>query len=333
MSRTRILYLVPLILFSLVFLAGGDATAGDDAAYQAHCATAKKLAGTDWAYTADNLCKNTAEITALKLLPTANSPQIEPKKIFDNVYVLGQVSIAVFAITTPQGIILIDTGYEGKDESILLPQFAKVGLKPEDIKVVVLTHGHGDHYGGTRYLQDHYKGLHVYLSAPDWDFVAEQRGSPESKPIKDMVMKEGENITFGGETVTPVFQPGHTPGTMSLIFPVYDSGKKHMALLMGAVQITPAGLTSDGFDKLAVSTQHVADIAKQMHVDVELANHPIWDGSPDKMAMFATRGPKDPNPLIVTEESHQRLMQILVETLKAQGARVGDTPEKALPRE
>jgi metallo-beta-lactamase class B len=188
--------------------------------------------------------------------------------------------------------LLIDTGYEGKDESILLPQFAKVGLKPEDIKVVVLTHGHGDHYGGTRYLQDHYKGLHVYLSAPDWDFVAEQRGSPESKPIKDMVMKEGENITFGGETVTPVFQPGHTPGTMSLIFPVYDNGKKHMALLMGAVQITPAGLTSDGFDKLAVSTQHVADIAKQMHVDVELANHPIWDGSPEKMAMFATRGPR-----------------------------------------
>ena len=258
------------------------------------------MAGTDWAYTADNLCKNTADITALKLLPTANSPQIEPKKIFDNVYVLGQVSIAVFAITTPQGIILIDTGYEGKDESILcFLQFAKVGLKPEDIKVV---RAHPRPWGSLRRDQvsagSLQRDLHVYLSAPDWDFVAEQRGSPESKPIKDMVMKEGENITFGGETITPVFQPGHTPGTMSLIFPVYDGGTESTwLLLMGAVQITPSGLTSDGFDKLCGFNPACRRYSKDaLHVDVELANHPIWDGSPDKMAMFATRGPKDPNP-------------------------------------
>ena len=332
MSRTRILRLLPLIIFPVLFLARVNATAGDDAAYQAHCATAKKLAGTDWAYTADNLCKNTAEVTALHLLPTADSPVIEPRKLFDNLYVIGQVSITTYAITTPQGIILIDTGYLGKDESILLPGFTKLGLKPEDIKVVLLTHGHGDHFGGSRYLQDHFKDLHVWLSAPDWDFVAEQKGDPSTKPIKDMVMKEGEPITFGGETVTPVFQPGHTPGTMSLIFPVYDHGKKHMALLMGAVQITPAGLTSDGFDKLYDSTKHVADVSKQMHVDVELANHPIWDGSGPKMEAILTRGPNDPNPFIVGEESHQRLMEVLMECLKAQGARVGDTPEKALPR-
>ena len=41
----------------------------------------------------------------------------------------------------------------------------KVGLNPADIKYVVVSHGHLDHAGGAKYLQEHYPMLHVAASA------------------------------------------------------------------------------------------------------------------------------------------------------------------------
>lgn len=282
---------------------------------------AKKLAGTDWAPVLDFQLKPGKEIVAMNILPKPSAAQIEPRKIFDNLYVLGQKSVSNFAITTPDGIILIDTGYDGNTETILISQLKKLGLNPDDIRYVLLTHGHADHFGGARYLQDHYKNLHVGVSAADWDFIPTQGKGP--KPIKDMVLAEDQPFTFGGETITFVNQPGHTPGSMSFIFPVTDLGKKHMVLIMGAVQLNPEGVSAATLEQVDTSINHVAEVAKRMHVDTELAVHPIWDGSEEKMEKILTRKPGEPNPFVVGEKSHQRLMKLLDECMKIQIERLG----------
>ena len=46
----------------------------------------------------------------------------------------------------------------------------KVGLDAADITYVIVSHGHGDHYGGARDLQQNY-GATVLLSAPDWELM------------------------------------------------------------------------------------------------------------------------------------------------------------------
>ncbi len=51
--------------------------------------------------------------------------------------------------------ILIDNG-DASDEKDLIPRLKKVGVTPENILVNIITHGHADHGGNSKYLQSKY---------------------------------------------------------------------------------------------------------------------------------------------------------------------------------
>ena len=106
-----------------------------------HIARAKQIAGKQWAGEAAFFC----------ISPRANSPTdplIEPAKLFDNLYAFGRSGTVVYAITTTAGIILIDSGYANEVENVLISQMKSVGLDPAQVKMIILTHGHGNHFGG-----------------------------------------------------------------------------------------------------------------------------------------------------------------------------------------
>ena len=67
-------------------------------------------------------------------------------------------------MTTSDGIIIVDAIYDYSVEDEIVNGLRKLGLDPTKIKYVVVSHGHSDHAGGARYLQDHF-GAHVILSA------------------------------------------------------------------------------------------------------------------------------------------------------------------------
>src|SRR5579863_9939540 len=123
---------------------GAGPPKADSAEATAYIQKAKKAAGSTWASEARFFC----------LAPRPNSPAdplIEPTKIFDNVYAIGRSGTVVYAITTPDGIILIDSGYANEVESVLLAGMSKLGLDAAKIKYVIVTHGHADHFGGAAY--------------------------------------------------------------------------------------------------------------------------------------------------------------------------------------
>lgn len=215
--------------------------AQDSAAVNQHIEKAKKIAGAEWAQAEQFFCQPE---------PYANKPddpRIPPTKIFDNVYTMGRRGTVVYAITTSDGIILIDSGYADQLDSVLLPDMQKLGLDPAKVKYILLGHGHGDHFGGARYFQEHF-GTHVVLSAADWDLLqpkpdaakkASKKGPPVDPPARDIVAAEGQAITLGDEKVTPVSIPGHTPGSLGFIFTVKDGGKTHIAGLYGGTVLIP----------------------------------------------------------------------------------------------
>jgi metallo-beta-lactamase class B len=223
--------------------------------------------------------------------------------------------------------MLIDSGYADQVDSILLPGLNKLGLDPAKIKYVVITHGHGDHFGGAQYLQAHY-GARVVLSAADWDLIeksaAQAKGPPITPPKRDVVAVEGQPITLGDETVTPVFIPGHTPGSLGLIFPVKDAGKIHMAGLYGGTVLTPKIISNEGLHQYLQSINHFAEITRQMKVDVELQNHPLMDGMGEKLARLQARKSGTPNPFVVGEATYARLLNVMSECMQAQIARRGN---------
>ena len=73
-------------------------------------------------------------------------------KVFDNLYFFGQSEYAVWAITTSQGIIVLDTIFDYSVEDEVAGGMKKLGLDPANIKYAVVSHAHPDHDGGARFL-------------------------------------------------------------------------------------------------------------------------------------------------------------------------------------
>jgi len=273
---------------------------------------AKKDAGTMWATEAHFFCED----------PHANSlndPFIEPTKIFDNVYAFGRAGTTIYAITTSAGIILIDTGYPNEAESVLIDQMKKVNLDPAQVKMIVLGHGHADHFGGALYFQEHY-GAHVYLTQADWDFMEHPpapppgkapKGPPPAQPKHDMVITEGQPIVLGDEKIMPYYIPGHTPGSAGFIFAVKDNGKTHMAGLYGGTILTPGPISDANLAIYLKSVGHFRDETKKAKVDVELQNHSLYDNIQEKIAKLKERKKGEPNPFVVGQANYQRFMDVM----------------------
>jgi metallo-beta-lactamase class B len=284
---------------------------------QEHIDKAKKIAGAYWANAEHFLCED-PHATA------AADPG--PVKLFDNLWAIpGAYSVGnavTYVLLTSAGIMLIDSGHAKDVETVLLPGLKKLGLDPANIKVVVLAHGHEDHFGGSAYLQEHY-GARLYMAAADWDFIKLPRPpgpggnapAPVPLPKHDMNAFEGVPITLGDESVTPVFIPGHTPGSLGLIFPVKDGGKTHVAGMVGGGFIAqgPASQVSEFIDSL----QHFEEWTKKMKVDVEIQNHPVFDGFADKLTALRARKPGEPNPFVVGEANYTRFVDLMIECARA----------------
>jgi metallo-beta-lactamase class B len=296
------------------------AQAQDSPAVTDHIEKAKKIAGAEWAQAVNFFCQPE---------PYANKPddpEIPPTKIFDNVYAIGRRGTVVYAITTSDGIILIDSGYADQLDSILLAGMKKLNLDPAKVKYILLGHGHTDHFGGARYFQEHY-GTHVVTSAPDWDLMEPKPGAPAKKgpladpPTRDTVAVEGQPITLGGEKVTPVSIPGHTPGSLGFIFAVRDQGKTHIAGLYGGTVLIPR--MAWDLQKYLASLDHWAEMTRKFKVDTELQNHPLMDGIDERLAKIQARKAGDPNPFVVGQASYQRFVNVISECTKAQMVRLG----------
>jgi metallo-beta-lactamase class B len=140
------------------------------AAVARHLAQARRIAGSDleadfnWRCLISPLDKRiVAGVQHDGLVPAT--------RVFDNLYAIGQNSVSAWAIDTSDGIILIDAlnnGDEARD--ILVPNMRELGLDPARIRYVLLTHGHGDHWGGAKYLQDTF-GAKVATSERDWAMI------------------------------------------------------------------------------------------------------------------------------------------------------------------
>ena len=106
--------------------------------------------------------------------------EVEPIKLFDDVWYIGRRGVGVFAITTSEGIVLIDS-MDPVDaaEKHIEPGLRKIGLDPKDINTIIITHGHHDHYLGAKHLQNKY-GCKACLGEIDTAFMV---SSPIMKEV------------------------------------------------------------------------------------------------------------------------------------------------------
>ncbi|MEY4879908.1 MAG: hypothetical protein RJB62_1377 [Pseudomonadota bacterium] len=253
---------------------------------------------------------------------------VEPIKMADNLYYVGPGYVGVYLITTPEGHILIDAAEDPYVEHVL-GNIRKVGADPADIKYILISHGHLDHFGGVAAIQD-LSGAEVGAVAEDWALIRERanqtgrnEGPNPRAPREDFVIAEGDTLELGGNTFTFHVTPGHTAGVMSAEFTVWDNGTPHKAFFSGGTGGRP------GLEEIAVES--TSRVVQYPDIEVFLPNHAWNEGNPYPNGSIFERAqriaPGQPNPFIDgaawrewIDKSHQRNVERWAEIEAAEHA-------------
>jgi metallo-beta-lactamase class B len=165
------------------------------------------------------------------------------------------------------------------------------------------------------------------MSAADWELMGKPpvtgQPVPPEPPQHDMDAIEGQAITLGDTQIWPVSIPGHTPGSLALIFSVRDRGKEHVAGLFGGSVLISDRMPEQALKQYIASIAHYAEVARQKKVDVELQNHPLFDTLYVKLLDIRNRGPSDPNPFVVGPSEYQKFLTVMSECAQASLSRHG----------
>jgi metallo-beta-lactamase class B len=301
----------------------------------AHLEAARSAAGREWTTTLDFTC--VADPNSANNFPWPDDPLIEPTKVFDNAYVFGRTSTVVWAITTSAGIVLIDAAHPGQLDTVVLPGLRKLGLDPANVRYVLITHGHDDHYGDAFYFQQ--RGARVVSTEADWTLMETAPGAARggggaarltpprpqaprpaaTPPRRDIAVTDGQTVTIGDTTFTSIVIPGHTPGALGFIFPVKDGRTTHTAALFGGSALVPSFVRDEGqWQQYIASLGHFAERTRRRNVDVELQNHPMFDGFEAKLARLQGRRSGQPHPFVVGADAYQRFLTVMSECSQVQ---------------
>lgn len=262
--------------------------------------------------------ENTSDVVPAYVADPSKAPPrstwyAEPAKVFDNLYFVGGRIHSSWALTTSDGIILIDTIFPYNSEQLIVGGLQKLGLDPRSIRYVLISHAHADHIGGAEMLQQRY-GARVVLGAPDWDSVEKYPNRFKTMaPKRSVVATDGMAITLGGTTVTIWTTPGHTPGTISYTFPVLDRGRTVHVAYSGGTAFNFVNNTPDpgirNFQIYIDSQRKLAAKAAAVGATVLLSNHSEFDNAYKKNMMLAGRG-SSPHPYEIGSEWVQRYFKV-----------------------
>ena len=148
---------------------------------------------------------------------------------------------------------------------------------------MLISHAHGDHDQGAALLQSRYRAK-IVMGAADWDSTLQRPASaPGGVPKRDVVVgPEGTRITLGDTTVDVIATPGHTPGTLSYIFPVRDRGRPMVVVYAGGTAFN-FPRRAENFAIYRDSQRKMAKAAAAAGATVVMTNHTEFDRAYDRV--------------------------------------------------
>lgn len=231
---------------------------------------------------------------------------VKPFRIADNLYYVGNKDVSSHLFDTGEGLLLLDSSYT-QASYLLLESIRELGFEPRDIKWILHSHGHIDHFGCTRMLVEKY-GCKTYFPEVDLPLLNERADlnwheefSQNYEPpydtyfVPDVLINPGDVLQFGNTKVELYDAGGHTPGTLALRFTL-PGGLK--AAMHGGVGVNT--LSNAYSKKKNIGTTWRDAFIRNvralygLEVDIVLGNHPGQSQTFQKMECMG----EENNPFI-----------------------------------
>ena len=212
---------------------------------------------------------------------------VKPFQIYGNLYYVGDSWVCVHIVDTGKGLLMFDAGNCGAT-AMLIQTIWEMGFNPADVKWMILSHGHVDHFGAVNFFKRMFD-TKIYMGEPDVKMFQE---NPELAMIQesgncteklfdiDVSIKEGDVLTFGNTEIEFHLVPGHTQGCIACFFDVTDGAEKKRVGYYGGFgfnTLQEEYLREIGDETLEARKQYHHSLAsvREQKVDIFMGNHTV----------------------------------------------------------
>jgi metallo-beta-lactamase class B len=232
-----------------------------------------------------------------------------PHQMIDNVYYVGTSGLATYLVVTDAGHILINSDFE-RTVPVLKQNVEALGFRFEDIEIILGSHAHGDHMQGDA-LAKELSGAQVMAMEQDVPLLQAMRPGGKEHPI-DRVLHDGDTVELGGEVLTAVLTPGHTPGCTTWTLRVEENGMPYNVFIACSYGANAGYVLVDNPDYPGIADDYRATYAKvkTLPVDVFLGSHGFFYDLAGKYAKLQNRAAGEPNPYIDPEGFRAHVTQV-----------------------
>src|ERR1700674_2416054 len=206
-----------------------------------------------------------------------------PFRIAGNLYYVGSKGLANYLITTPQGLILINSDLEGS-VPLIRASVERLGFKFSDIRILLISHAHWDHDGGSAAIKAVTGATYMVMDADvsvvesggKTDFQYGNQPASLYPPTKvDRVLHDGDEVKLGGVTLVARLTPGHTKGCTTWTMKVDEAGKTYDVVIIGSPNVSDGYklVGNSSYPEIASDYERTFRVLKSLPIDIFLGAH------------------------------------------------------------
>lgn len=235
-----------------------------------------------------------------------NTPR-DPFRVYGNTYYVGTGGLSALLVTGEAGHVLLDAGL-AQSAPRIDANIRRLGFKTEDVKLIVVSHGHFDHSGGVASMQRH-TGATVAASEstaaalrrgenttddPQFGFGKQFNGFPRVGTVQ--VIRDQEMLNVGTIAITAHLIPGHSPGSTAYTWQSCESGR--CLNVVYADSLTSPSAPGFKYGHRLVEFRRSIEKVAALPCDIVLSPHPSFTQVDQKLKRRAEPNGNGPDPFI-----------------------------------
>ncbi len=224
-----------------------------------------------------------------------------PFHIAGNLNYVGSADLASYLVATPKGLILINSNL-ASSPPLIRKSVEALGFKFTDIKILLISHAHNDHCGGSAEIL---KETGAKYEVMDGDAgVVESGGRTDfqygSDPTMhfapahvERVLHNGDTVSLGGVVLTAHLTAGHTRGTTTWTMDEREGderegGRTLHVVIVGSPNVNPGYklLGNKVYPHIAEDYKRGFAVLNRLPCGIFLGAHGSYFGMKEKYARF-----------------------------------------------